>query len=306
MLARATADQVLHVYGRVPAPIPTESPVITTPQNGSVVHKASVLVEGTCPVITPHVVISLLVDNVFSGSAPCGDDNRFTLSVTVTPGSHTLIAQDYTITGDRGPDSAPVTFAYNPPTQETGGGQNAGGGVSQLGTEPNPPITSPLVVTIDEPFIVFGPATDAIWVGSITGGRLPYHAYINWGDGTANTYSLKQSGKQHFVHHYRSMTSHTILLRVTDPDGRGVTQDYAAVTPYVSPIASVAPTAPSNPFRGSMPFGIYGLYLILLAIFGYLWLRAHKRPYAYAPVRIRQPSVRVVVEKRRKSRKGSH
>jgi hypothetical protein len=293
------ADE-LYVYAKVPAVMPTEPAIITSPKDGSSVSKSSVIVEGICPDITPHVVIVITVDGAFGGSDACDDDNHFSVPIVVAPGTHTLIAQMYTITDDRGPDSEPVTFVYALPapiqSSEAIAAQNAEQGK-----------TTPLVVTIDEPFIVFGPGKDAIWTGSITGGRLPYRVYINWGDGTANTYQLKQSGGQHFAHHYRSMQAHRILMRVTDPDGRGVTQVYAAVTPYVPPTAGLLGSAPRNPFSGSAPIGIYGIYLILLAIFGYLWVRAHPS-YAYAKVTTAQATVKrhYAAAKHRRRKASAH
>jgi hypothetical protein len=79
-------------------------------------------------------------------------------------------------------------------------------------------------------------------------------------------------------------------MRVLDADGRGITQDYAAITQYRPPVGiNNAAPLPHLPFQGSLPIAIYGIYLILIAIIGYLWVRSHPQ-FAYARV----PAGRVV------------
>ena len=284
ILDRATAAD-LSVYARNPAPIPTTPSVITVPTDGTIVSKASVTVSGTCPQMTPGVIVVITDNGTVAGSVPCGNDGTFSVPIVVDFGRHVLIAKTYTITDDTGPDSAPVTIFRPAPAAQTGTANAAGNEVSG-GT--------PLVVTIDEPFIIFGPAKDATWLGTITGGTAPYKAQFDWGDGSHNTYTVAQSGPQRFTHHYRSMQPHIIVLRVTDSVGRGTLHDYAAVTPYTPPVAFTAPTLPWN---GSKPLGLYGVYMLLLAIFGGLWARAHRsRSFAYAKVPVRPV--------RRKTRSG--
>jgi hypothetical protein len=86
------------------------------------------------------------------------------------------------------------------------------------------------------------------------------------------------------------MESHTIRLRVTDPDGRSVEQEYAAVTPYTGAdtgggstnggAAGGGTNGSVVPFNGSLPLAVYGVYLTLLSIFGYVWWQAHAFVYA--------------------------
>ncbi|HSX05821.1 MAG TPA: hypothetical protein VLF69_05100 [Candidatus Saccharimonadales bacterium] len=281
MVARATAD-TLTVYASNPAPVPTDAAVITDPVDGAIVTKSSVPVSGTCPDITPRVVIGILDNGDLAGSVACDSSNNFALPIVVTAGPHTLIARVYTITGDAGADSTPVHITYIAPPAVGSVGSEAGASEKPSG--------SPLTLTVDEPFIVFGPAKDAVWVGTITGGKLPYHLHIDWGDGTSNDYLITNEGQEQYTHHYSKMHPYTILLHLIDGEGRGISRSYAAVTPYVPPVASsLTPTLPP-PFRGSKPFGIYGAYLLLLAVFGYLWLTAHSFAYAKVPAAHRPAS----------------
>lgn len=289
MMARATADDLV-VYARNPAPIPTTAAAITNPTDGMVVSKASLPVSGTCPVITPGIIVVITDNDTTAGSVPCDDNGRFSLTLTLSLGRHVLTAKTYTITNDTGPDSNPITVFRTEPASQTG---------PSTAIEQKTIPGSPLVVTIDEPFIIFGPAKDAIWLGTITGGTLPYAVHIDWGDNSSNTYTVAKSGSQHFTHHYRSMQPHIVVLHVTDAAGRSILHDYAAVTPYTPPVATIV--APTLPWGGSKPLGLYGIYLLLLALFGSLWIHAHRsRSFAYAkvPVRPTRP-----VNKRTKSKR---
>ena len=300
VMARVTADTVdsftLHIYASKPAPIPLDAAEITSPHDGDNVEKSSQIVSGMCPPIDPRGIIVLLDNGIQVGSIACDSSNQFSLLLVLTPGKHTFIARTYTITGDTGPDSEPVTITYTTPAPVTSSAQ------AELDAEePNGP---PLTLTIDAPFIVFGPGADAVWSGSITGGTLPYDVHINWGDDSQSDYMVTQSGKQQFVHRYTDMQSHLILLRVIDAKGRGITQDYAAVTPYRIPlIAATTPDESNKPFHGSTAIGAYGAYLLTIAVFGFLWIHAHPS-YTYAPATIHAngPST----TKKRPPRTGRH
>ena len=278
LMARVTADSLV-VYARNPAPIPTTAAVITSPADGATITQATLNVSGTCPAMTPAVIVAITDNGTLAGSVPCDSSGSFSVPITVTPGQHTLIARTYTITGDNGPDSAPVTITYIPPvppptsiTHPTAGAQTTQAGQA----------VAPLTLTIDEPFIVFGPAKDAIWLGTISGGKTPYHVVIKWGDGSTKSYTVSSAGQKSFAHHYRAMQPHIIVFDVSDASGQNISRDYAAVTPYVPPAASLFGGTPRSPWSGSLPLGLYGIYLVLLALFGYLWTRAH--PFVYAKV----------------------
>jgi len=108
ILARATADS-LYVYARIAAPIPDDPAIITHPPDNTVTDKADLTLDGSCPVVTPQVVIASVDNGAETGSVPCDSSNNFSLRFTLQAGRNTLVARSYTITGDTGPDSAPVT-----------------------------------------------------------------------------------------------------------------------------------------------------------------------------------------------------
>jgi hypothetical protein len=280
-VARATADTIL-VTARNSAPIPTEPAIITSPADNAVTTTADIAVRGTCQSADLPRVVVLLLDGVPTASVPCDTDNTFAVPLTLTLGTHALSTKIYNVTNDAGPDGPTITVYYVPPVN---------GSTDRGGELPEAPPGSPLVLTIDEPFIVFGPAKDAVWLGTISGGALPYKVHIDWGDGHNNDYTITTDGAQRFSHRYHAMQPYIIRMHVTDADGRGAQRVYAAVTPYVPPTSlfTAGPTSPS-PWSGSNMLGIYGAYLLLVAALGFLWIRRH--PFAYAKVPVRSGGYR--------------
>jgi hypothetical protein len=220
-------------------------------------------------VITPKVIIVILDNGSEAGSAACDANNNFQVSITLQPATNVLVARSFTITGDSGPDSASVTVTYNPPNPPP-----------VLGSSGNN--VSPLDLTIDESFMVFGREKDALWLGSIIGGTAPYQLRVDWGDGAQNTYTFATAGQHTTTHHYRVLKPYDTIFYLSDHSGQHLIRHYAAVPGYVPPTPNTPLiTTPSG--RGKINlFGLYGIYLIVLAVFGWLWARAH--PYAYAKV----------------------
>jgi hypothetical protein len=272
LMAKATADE-LHVYGKVSATLATEPAVIIHPTSGTV-SRPDLTVSGTCQVVTPALIVVLAVNNTEVGSAVCAD-GTFSIPIFILPGQHTLVARTYNITDDRGPDSEPVYILFvlpsppapaSPHQQET---QGVGFTFKQ-----------------DRPFVVFGPTKPAIWSGTFTGGTLPYHVRISWGDYKNDDYTLEKSGEHSFSHFYRAMKPHDITIKATDSDGRSMTAHYAAVTPYRSPAALLGAT-PHNWLGLGKLLVIYATYLMVLLLLGLLWRR--HRDFAFAPVPVRGP-----------------
>lgn len=296
VLSRVTADS-LYVYARNPAPIPSTAAVITSPSDGTVVHNASLTISGTCPVVTPRVIIAILDNGTELGSVACDSSNQFSIAISLNYGDHTLIARSYTITDDAGPDSTPVHVSHPDP----------GGGLVPVPITTTTETTvkvpgkydgvTPLVLTNTRPFMVYGPSKDALWVGHVSGGLKPYKMTINWGDGHTETHVLADATEQYLRHHYRQMQSYDVMIIVTDESGQRLVWHTAAVTPYTPPVSTFLITNGDSWLWRFRWFGIYGVYLLLLAFFGYLWVRAH--PYAYAKV----PVHRHVAAARRKARR---
>lgn len=282
-MAKAAADTLL-VSARNPAPLPTVPAVITSPGNNTKTTSPQLQVSGTCEVANPPHIVTILDNGQAAGSTPCLADGTFSLIITIALGAHTLIAQTYTITDGVGPDSDPVTVireaepgAPITPSSPSGGTPGSPGG------QPDTPAS--LTVTAGRPFVTFGPGKDAVWAGSITGGKPPYQVDINWGDNSTDSHTITNAGQQSFSHRYRNMWAHIITIQVTDAAGQVAIKQYAAVTPYLPPATT---TTPKRTWDGSLPAGLYGAYLLVLAVFGALWIWTHPQQYVPAPIPARR------------------
>jgi hypothetical protein len=295
VLSRATADSI-YVTARNPAPIPATPAEITSPSDGTVIHTANLTVSGTCPVIVPRVIIAIVDNGTEVGSMACDTNNEFSVPVTLNYGDHTLLARSYTITDDTGPDSISVHVSYPLPPpppiasspNTTGTPQRTNAPSSQTPSEESG--VSPLSITSAKPFIVYGPSKDALWIGHISGGKPPYTLTIDWGDGRNETHIVANSVEQYLRHHYRVVQSYDVSFTISDAAGQHLQWHIAAVSPYSAPVAPLLSTGDGSWYWHQW-IGIYGAYLLLLAVFGYIWARSRPYQYAKVPVHIRKASV---------------
>jgi len=251
LIARAAADALVSVGATVAVPAPTAPAGITSPANGTTETTGATLVAGNCPFTSPQPVVIIRVDGTAAGSAICDTSNRFALPLSLSTGNHTLIAQAASITGGMGPASTAV-YVHTPHGSVV-------------------PDDAP-VITATNPFIYLGTGNTAVWDGSITGGTPPYHVRIDWGDGTQDTQVL--GAATHTLSHiYRAYTPHNIYLTASSHDYFATAQ-YAVVTPTNAPVTDATDTDNQSLVNTSTAFGLYGLYVTLLAVFGIIWLEA--------------------------------
>ena len=111
---RAARADTLDVSAVVPAPIPPDPAVFTSPATNSIFTNPVVTVEGTCPVISPAVIIVIYRGAEAIGSSTCSASGEFEVDVTLQRGTQSLIARILTITGQWGQDSIPLTLTYTP------------------------------------------------------------------------------------------------------------------------------------------------------------------------------------------------
>ena len=250
MASRAAADD-FGVAAMVAAPVPTNPPIITSPAADANISGSSALVFGSCPLVTPQAIVSVSVDGTPDGTSACDSQNDFTVPVALSSGSHQLTATALTVTGGQGPTTSPV------PIRVRGGAAAAS-----------------IAISGDEPFVYAG-AKDITWAGNIgTSGQGTVYAHIDWGDNSQSNYSV-QAGPQSFSHHYAALTSHNILLAVSNTAGSASSRQFAAsaFTTY-TPTTLVSSTTNASPFNTSMVMGLYGLYVTALAVTGIVWLEA--------------------------------
>lgn len=205
----------LGVTAAVLAPIPSGTPVINVPVNGAVISSSNVAVSGTCPIITPAVIISIYEGVTLKGSTPCTTGGTFSTSITVNYGTHVIKAMVVTITNEVGNSSTPVTFSYTttPPVLEPGVKIDS----LQL---------SPWVISKDN-FLLIQPSDvssgtggEVSWKFSIKGGVLPYTVSIDWGDGMINKYIVSSHAIRTYTHTYDSAGTYIITVNNRDAVGR--------------------------------------------------------------------------------------
>lgn len=248
---RSAADTLFSVGATVAIPPPKVGAVISLPTPDSTVTSADNLVAGSCPVASPQVAIVLLVDGARAGSALCNDQNDFSLPIRLSSGQHTLVAQSYTLTGGKAPDSLPVTITSH---------------VASTAAR-----TTGLSFATTDQFNVLGGNLDTALDGTITGGTAPYQLIVDWGDGNRDRYTVTLAS-QHLTHTYKSMQSYNARVAVSDATGLAIQLQYATVA-YTTP-APATPTAGTAPLFTPTIIGVYGLFVTVVSVSGILWLEA--------------------------------
>ncbi len=261
------------VSATVPAPLPTDAPVITSPHTNAVVTSQVVAVRGICPVVSPAVIIMIYEGDVLLGSTPCGPEGTFTVPVTLTLGTHTIQAKVITITGQVGAVSDDVVVTYQvPATPSTGKTKDMTGDVAGIGL--------PVRIIPSSPYAVISPTGQVAWQGTIRDGSLPYSVTVDWGDGQMSTYKVGDNLEQSFSHQYSNITTHTIIVKVADAYGDTATVYSVAVTYRTQQNLGLGVDGhlPSmSPFVSFIERYIWHIYIITLSSLIFLWYIEHGR-----------------------------
>lgn len=276
-LASVTADSLFNVTGTLATPVPTTAATISSPSSGATVTASPTAVAGSCPVISPQVVVAVDVDGVRAGSSICDDNNDFSVPVTLTPGDHQLVAHTYTITGGSGPDSTalPITFAARKPVATAHRSSIIlASAVTATPKTTHAPSSAIIAANADMPFSYLGASKAITWSGAITGGSAPYHVLADWGDGSQDDFSVA-AGKQALAHAYPSVASRNLTLYIMDAAGHGLTEQFAVAAYSTLASHHALPTADGAPaHRNTTALGLYGLFATLLAICAIFWVES--------------------------------
>ena len=286
------------VTATVPAPLPNGAPVFTNPPDGSTYYTSSVTVSGTCPVVSPAIIVVIYENNTTLGSKQCTPSGTFQLPVSLTVGTHTLIATVMNITGQTGASSTPLHVTYLIPTNPAAPTAPTSSQLPPLTQSPYTPTTRPLEIISESAFVVFGPAKDATWRGSIKGGTAPYTVKIWWGDGASQTVTFPSEDSRTLHHGYDTQQTYTVRIEARDANGQRTSRTITAVTPAIfSAYPTTTDTSPTDTLR----IWLYGLYLslvvVLLAFWRYEKLH-HSGKFAYTTG---HKTNRASADKRRKS-----
>ena len=273
------ADDLL-VTAAVQAPIPTGIPVFTAPNEGTITSDPTINFEGTCPIITPAVVIALYDGTSLIGSTICENDGTFHVTATIQEGLRSIIARVITITDGAGQSSTPLHITYRPSSVNSPvvdpliplGSPHVPSPNPSSSEEPLSP-SALLDIVSERPFITFGAGQTARteWRGSFIGGSSPYTVTIDWGDGTRQVFDNVSSGPHAYPHTYSKHRSYGMSVTITDQNKRSLTRFYSAISfapidPQPLNLLSMIDNAPQNPL-----FSIYLLYISLFTVVLLLW-----------------------------------
>ncbi len=270
------------VTATVPASMPSGAPTITTPADGSTIKIADIEISGTCPVIDPAIIITIYDGTTFIGSGQCSVDGTFSVPVSLSVGTHTIVATVVTFTGQTGASSQPVTVIRS----QTATPSAPSTPVAKSYTTPSIDLLAGLlyIVTPDK-YVTIKSDGGAIWRGSFAGGTTPYTVRVEWGDGQTDTHTVADQKEQAFSHTYQHKQVYDIVIRVTDASGGTTTLHIIALTPYLPPgtigdISGYQPMAPILAFAQAYMGQIYIGSLFALVFLWYLEHGRHLRWFA--------------------------
>jgi hypothetical protein len=264
------------VNATVPAPMPEGVPVITTPQPNDTGQDAGTVMSGTCPIITPAVIIAVYDNGSLIGSTICNSDGTFLLPVALDYGTHTLIATIFTITGEKGTSSNEITFTRVYP-QSPGIAVPSAGTSDQSGsdTSTSPELLGIIGVLSENPFVGFDTSGEASWRAKFVGGDPPYKVRIDWGDKTIDNHTVPDHEERLFTHRYKLANTYNIIVKVTDIKGRTVTYHTIAVAKFVPKLITYGNTTQSSPILGFLQKYMWHIYIITFFGLVFMWYLEH-------------------------------
>ena len=262
----------LSVSASVPAAMPSSGPVITSPKDGQNVVIRKIDVTGTCPIISPAIVVAIYNNDALAGSASCTSSGTFSVPVTLSYGENSLVPKVVTITGEVGAVGPTVMVIF--PTPLYGSGLSNVKPVSGVSV-----MNPPLHIVSDEIYALITPDGKTTWHGRIAGGQVPYQVKIDWGDGNVDKLTVNDSSEQAFMHQYDVIRSYSIAIDVTDAAHETMTFQIAGVTRYIQMGITSLDTSVSQlpPVVTFVQKYAVQIYIAALSGLVFLWYLEHGR-----------------------------
>jgi hypothetical protein len=263
------------VSAGVAAPIPTVPAQITSPAANTNLTSQNVVISGTCPIISPAIVVVLYQGSNMMGSAGCTSSGDFSGTFSLNPGVNIITPKVMTITNDYGPDGSAYTLTYQQPVVPETKPPTTPVTVNPKSTEPaaTPPAAE-LQIKADTPILAFKQNESFVWKIAINGGQSPYTIVVDWGDGTKSTYAANSEGQQSLEHIFKVNKNTLVRVSVKDATGKEVFTTVAGVTfrQQLSPVVNgISQTATSSTLSLARFWIIYGLTTLMIVAF---WLGA--------------------------------
>jgi|GEM_PF-2181915 len=271
----------------VPATVPNGSPEILSPKNGAVISNGQITVSGTCPVSNLATAIAIYDNKKLLGSAACSTDGTFAVPISLSYGTHKLVATLVAVTGEVGGSSDFITItrvAPVLPSSMTGVGY-----------------VSPLRIIPKGTYILIPANGDVSWRGSITGGTAPYSVRVNWGDGSADTYKVSGKAQQTFFHHYKTIQTYTVVITAHDSAHDSTTLYSVALSQQLHQglgLGLDTNIPPSFTLLSLVEKHIWQIYIVTLSSLVFLWYLEQGRHLTWHII--------AVADRRNTGRKGAH
>lgn len=228
MLQRVVSAENIVVTASINAPIPTIPSQITGLSNNFTTSEPLLNVSGTCQILVPATIVQINNNGQVVGSAPCDTSGNFNLAITLVNGPNLLIVKTTNVTNNFGPDSGALTVFYNPPTVPVITPIDNPTNINAVPANSREDTAVPDITA--GPFIVYNPSKEFTWTITLSGGETPYTVTIDWGDGTAETFTNLPAGKLELSHKYSGTKKYEVIVGVTDVLGVKTVQSFVAVT----------------------------------------------------------------------------
>ncbi len=213
--------ETVTVTATVPAPLPTQPAIITSPYNQQHFIVSSITAEGACSNDTAYVEIHR--QGIFAGTTACISGN-FSIGITLLPGANTLQAKAFSSTGGEGPSAPPITVYYDiPPIPEpifpnmpNGEIRNVPPGFSQFTRQPLGPLQAvSFFITAKQSYDTRKPGEELSWLITVHGSSAPYKLHVSWGDKKTTLKEFTGTNVE-VKHAYAEAGAYFIIVEATD------------------------------------------------------------------------------------------
>ncbi len=268
---RVTADN-LDVSAKVSAVLPTQ-PAVTDPSlNNLSVSADQIAVNGSCEVTVPALIITIWRGDTLLGSTVCSPLGLFSVNVQLINGQNIIYSKIENITSDFGPDGQNVSITFRLPVPISSSGSN---GISKI-TPAQQQVSNadeqlPLQLVSQSDFISIVPNQEMSFTFEIKDGDSPYSLSVNWGDGTNSNYNYKSPGIKTIKHIFNKLISSSIILKITDKNGKVVTLVLGVSTslPFTPALTSLNGKSVYRPSR--LTYIVAGYIFVGSSLIG-LWI----------------------------------
>lgn len=207
---------------------PTVAAKIESPINDQHFSVTPITVSGTCP---SNTLVEVFKNDIFAGSTPCTDDEKFSVDIDLMFGENTVIAKVYDALNQAGPDSNHITVYYDVLPLQSAPLTSIGLSGSQL------------ILNTDAAVRGVFPDQNLSFPIDIIGGAPPYAVNIMWGDSKNSVVSRNDNNTFNATHTYSKAGTYQISIQASDSNGRVAFITIAAIVNGQPSVASASTTS---------------------------------------------------------------